>query len=85
MVGDLSETFLPDRTRARFRIGLEQGCHSSNLISLAEDREDDDYMGDFDLHQQQLGLPPKGEGDPWLITEEQRGFIFWLEAELWIE
>ncbi|CAE7897032.1 Kinase D-interacting substrate of 220 kDa [Symbiodinium microadriaticum] len=26
-----------------------------------------------------------GEGDPWLITEEQRGFIFWLEAELWIE
>ena len=81
----------PDFMQVGYRIisrwrdrGLSLQSAANFLLSLAEERDDGEYMEDYAQHLQQLGLPAEARENSVELQDEQRDVLIWLEAELWL-
>ena len=81
----------PDFMQVGYRIisrwrdrGLSLQSATNFLLSLAEERDDGEYMEDYAQHLQQLGLPAEARENGVELQDEQRDVLTWLEAELWL-
>ncbi|CAE7901450.1 unnamed protein product [Symbiodinium microadriaticum] len=90
-MGQGDEEQEPDFMQVGYRIisrwrnrGLSLQSATNFLLSLADDRDDGEYMEDYSQHLSQLGLPTEARDNPVELQDEQSDVLVWLEAELWL-